>query len=49
MNQPSEKKGRAKDYIQCYNCDGYVGKALLVEDRYDNECPLCGAEGLLDI
>ena len=40
----SEKKGRAKDYTRCWNCQGYVGKSLLNKDHYDGECPLCGAD-----
>ena len=49
MSDDDTRKGRARDYVRCYNCDGYVGKGLLREERYDNECPLCGAEGLLDV
>ena len=43
----SEPTGRAKNYVKCWNCDGYVGKKLLKEDWYDNQCPLCGADGLV--
>ena len=44
---PSERTGRAKNYTQCYACDGYIGNGLLDEDHYNNECPLCGATGLI--
>ena len=43
----SEKKGRAKDYVKCWNCSGYIGRKLLDEDHYDDECPLCGASDLV--
>ena len=42
----SEKKGRAKDYVKCWNCSGYVGKKLLDEEHYNDSCPLCNAEEL---
>jgi|APSaa5957512493_1039668.scaffolds.fasta_scaffold53524_1 translation initiation factor 2 beta subunit (eIF-2beta)/eIF-5 len=43
----TEPTGRAKNYVKCWNCDGYIGKKLLREDWYDNQCPLCGAEGIV--
>jgi len=39
-------KGRSKDYVMCWNCNGRVQKKLLKPDRYDGTCPLCEAEGL---
>ena len=41
-------KGRAKQYVKCWNCEGYVQKKLLDGDHYDGACPLCEATGLAD-
>ena len=41
-------KGRAKEFIKCWNCNGYVHKKLLDENHYDGFCPLCEASGLLE-
>jgi Zn finger protein HypA/HybF involved in hydrogenase expression len=43
-----DKHGRSKGYVQCWNCNGYIGTDLLDKDEYDNVCPLCEATGLID-
>lgn len=42
----SEQTGRAKNYIKCWNCDGYIGKSILQREEQDDVCPLCGATEL---
>ncbi len=42
----TELKGRAKNYVKCWNCDGYIGKKVLVAQGID-DCPLCEATSLL--
>lgn len=42
-----EPTGRAKNFVKCWSCDGYVAKKLLDEEHYDNTCPLCEATGLI--
>jgi Zn finger protein HypA/HybF involved in hydrogenase expression len=44
MNEPT---GRGKNFIKCWDCGGYVAKKLLTKEHYDNDCPLCGATGLV--
>jgi Zn finger protein HypA/HybF involved in hydrogenase expression len=42
----TEPTGRAKNYVKCWDCNGYVGKGLLKQEWYDGVCPLCGAEDI---
>jgi Zn finger protein HypA/HybF involved in hydrogenase expression len=42
----TDSHGRSKEYIKCWNCNGWIGKNLLTPEQYDNECPLCEATGL---
>tara|TARA_B100001250_G_C19332439_1_gene585335 strand:+ start:133 stop:300 length:168 start_codon:yes stop_codon:yes gene_type:complete len=44
----SEKKGRAKNYVKCWNCGAYIGlKILKREDNNNEECPMCGKKKLI--
>ena len=44
MHNPT---GRTRDYVKCWNCDGYIGKNIVQRDDFDNECPLCYADPLV--
>jgi len=44
----NEPTGRGKNFIQCWNCNGYIAKKLLDAEHYDNICPLCEATTILD-
>jgi len=44
MHNPT---GRTRDYVKCWNCDGYIGKNIVQRDDFDNECPLCYASPLV--
>ena len=35
-----------REYVKCWNCDGYIGKKVLIS-RGEDTCPLCEATSLL--
>ena len=48
MTEASKKPKKNSKYVQCWNCDGYIGRKLLVREDINNTCPLCEATEVLD-
>ncbi len=44
----TEAPKKNSKYVQCWNCDGYIGRKLLTREEYNNTCPLCEATEVID-